>query len=207
MADIQIGYLGTEKKEFMDKKEAHERIRESSEKGGVLVYDYHVQMLVFDPEGRLLVHQRSQDADDNGGLLDKSFGTHLYEGEHPASTIVGKGEDELGRGIVVCSDDSWVRKLREYDKSDLIIAKLLASHPAPSIRTLPDGSTWVEPCYLDLFVGYTSENIADGKADFQFLTQEEITAGTNRPRRFTEDLRALAKEQGSEFVSLEERFG
>lgn len=142
--------------------------------------------LVFDREGKILIHKRSINAKDNQGMWDKSVGGHIAITDR--DTISGASreiaeelytveEEEQGHS----KNSSWINtnkdkiiylgkwnearypnfatnlRLESDEFYSFSFDSRLTSQPIDSMRVLPDGTHIKAKCFVDLYFVVTSE--------------------------------------------------
>ena len=208
MADlIQMKTLGGIPKLPMEKKEAHDLMRQEYESGTPTVKDCHSYGIVINRDGYILLQQRPESASDNGGLYDKSWGSHVNQNDSGVTSAMYKSGRELGVPLAVLDDDKFYAMLTCHpDITDkLAITRRLDFLPRhTSERKLPDGSTWDEPCEATVLLSYYDGNIrippADG-AGLKWYTRETLRDQIGKkPEAFTEDMRTLVAKYYDQLV-------
>ena len=142
--------------------------------------------LIFDREGRILIHKRSINAKDNQGMWDKSVGGHISLNDY--DTITGASR-EIAEELYTCEEaeqghsknDGWtainkdkIIYLGKWKESrypnfatSLVLEpdefysfsfnSRLTAQPIDSMRILPDGTQIKAKCFVDLYFVITSE--------------------------------------------------
>lgn len=142
--------------------------------------------LVFDREGRILIHKRSVNAKDNQGMWDKSVGGHIAITDR--DTITGASREIAEELYTVeeaeqghSKNSSWTSinkdkiiylgkwnearypnfatslRLESDEFYSFNFESRLTSQPIDSMRVLPDGTHIKAKCFVDLYFVVTSE--------------------------------------------------
>ena len=154
-----------------------------------------VQILLFTPEGDLILQKRSQKKDHNQGLIDKTIGGHITFGNSPWFTATSETLQELHvPSFVLPSDEDFLKSYRllhnflahsalvQYiDSKTLPLPKLIKTDFVPVLNKYH--------FYLGIYGGAIKpvEKEASGIILYTFdhLRQEL----RERPRMYTEDLK------------------
>lgn len=142
--------------------------------------------LVFDREGKILIHKRSINAKDNQGMWDKSVGGHIAITDR--DTISGASREIAEELYTVeeaeqghSKNSSWINtnedkiiylgkwnearypnfatnlRLESDEFYSFSFDSRLTSQPIDSMRVLPDGTHIKAKCFVDLYFVVTSE--------------------------------------------------
>lgn len=142
--------------------------------------------LVFDREGKILIHKRSINAKDNQGMWDKSVGGHIAITDR--DTISGASREIAEELYTVeeaeqghSKNSSWINankdkiiylgkwnearypnfatnlRLESDEFYSFSFDSRLTSQPIDSMRVLPDGTHINAKCFVDLYFVVTSE--------------------------------------------------
>jgi 8-oxo-dGTP pyrophosphatase MutT (NUDIX family) len=132
-----------------------------------------VQLLLLDPEGRVLLQRRREDKE-NGGLWDKSVGGHVQAGETFDEALIREANEELfGRAEadrVVLVDDPLARTV---DPRPVRVRRVRLELGLRDIRyaSTPDRPVINVTYHAAMYLGRTALGLAD------FAHQEEELAG------------------------------
>ncbi len=142
--------------------------------------------LVFDREGKILIHKRSINAKDNQGMWDKSVGGHIAITDR--DTISGASREIAEELYTVeeaeqghSKNSSWINtnkdkiiylgkwnearypnfatnlRLESDEFYSFSFDSRLTSQPIDSMRVLPDGTHIKAKCFVDMYFVVTSE--------------------------------------------------
>jgi len=194
----------------MEKKALHLAMQQQYSAGGVEAVKYkdiHAKGIIISRKGLLRLQQRPDDAADNPGLVDTSWGAHIEDQDTEITGAMFESARELGIATTVLPDRLFYTMVENHPKLTEEIAltrEVGYRRRFVSDRVLHDGTVWQEPCELTLFVSYLDGKYLPEEEDggaLKFYSigklRQEIAA---HPERFTGDLRYIVEKWGDELV-------
>ncbi|MBI2572243.1 hypothetical protein HYV86_00120 [Candidatus Woesearchaeota archaeon] len=187
----------------MERDAAHVLLRHESESGDYKHKDHHVQMFLMTPEG-IYIPKRSDQAADNQGQYEMSFGTHQLASDLSLLKTVLRVREELGLDIVEMEYKDWVCDIQ---KGNNIYLRRLAMIPTfLSERVDPDGKSWMNVTHEDLVLGYTYAPLPNVASEHRLYTTDELLKDIQTsPEKFTGDVRKLFMLNHNALRDLEQR--
>lgn len=198
MSEIVPTYLLRDPEEVipMDRADFYaEQIKEFQENGKPTRAVEIIQILLFTPEGEIILQKRSPRKKHNPGLVDKTIGGHVQFGNSALYTAMYETLQELEVPSIVLPDFDEFHKayrlLRDYLKTTSLIYNV-DSRIVPSKKLFSEGEIVISNKY-NLYFGVYGGSIrpADREASgILFSKLEDLKADMEKaPDMYTHDLR------------------
>jgi len=164
-----------------------EQIAEFRRTGRPSRYALIINVLVVDPDGKILLARRPETASHNPGLVDK-IGTHLRPGETPEQAMKRCLNDELGNISIFL--------IQQFSRHDLVVGKLFRLDNG-SVERIEIGNRVDLYCIEVTRLRQPSTNV------MVYSSPSELLAAIGKnPSSFTEELQTLA----NAFAKFMDRF-
>ncbi len=189
----------------MDRKDFYdEQIKAFKETGRPTKAVEIVNIFLFNSHGELIVQKRSFDKNHNPGLLDKSIGGHVENGNTPEYTVMVETIQELQTPSIVLNDqndfDKTIRLLGKYLETVSVICHLKTALYSP-IKII-NGENINIANKMHIYIGVYDGRIRPVDREAKgvlFYSLEELEKEMNQsPETFTNDLHLIMKEYNKE---------
>ncbi len=169
-----------------------------------------VNIFIFNSHGELIIQKRSFDKAHNPGLLDKSIGGHIQNGDTPNYTVMVETIQELQTPSIVLDDNE------DFNKTFLLLGKYLETisiikhfktylySPTKIVDGEPVKIANKIHIYLGVYDGRIRPVDREAKGVLFYSLSELRKEMDSSPQNFTDDLRLILEEYGSEIESFVE---
>ncbi len=211
MAEIINTYLLENPAEMvqMDRKDFYdEQIRIFKETGKPTKAVEVINVLLFNSHGELTVQKRSFEKNHNPGLLDKSIGGHVENGNTPDYTVMVETIQELQTPSIV------LRNQNDFDKTIKLLGKYLETvsvicHLKTEIKTFVKVVNGEDieiankmHLYIGVYDGRTRPVDRESKGVLFYSLPELENEMQKSPSTFTNDLHFIMKEYKKEIYEF-----
>ena len=159
-----------------------------------------VNILIFNSHGELLVQKRSFDKNHNPGLLDKSVGGHMPNGDTPDYTVMVETIQELQTPSIVLKDEADFQKtyklLKKYLETISLIRHLYSGVIQP-IKIINGEEVRIANnahMYIGVYDGRIRPVDREAKGVLLYSLAELEKEMNETPEVFTDDLHLIMRE-------------
>ncbi len=193
----------------MDRKDFYdEQVKNFKENGKPTRAVEVVNVLLFNSHGELIIQKRSFDKNHNPGLLDKSIGGHIENGNTPDYTVMVETIQELQTPSIV------LRNQNDFDKTIKLLGKYLETvsvifHSKTEIKTFVKTINKDEVeiankmhLYIGAYDGRIRPVDRESKGVLFYSLSELENEMQKSPASFTNDLHFIMKEYKKEIYEF-----
>jgi len=159
-----------------------------------------VNILIFNSHGELTIQKRSFEKNHNPGLLDKSIGGHMQNGDTPDYTVMVETIQELQTPSIVLKDESDFQKtyklLKNYLETIALIRHLKTEFVNPTKILDGEKITIANKAhiYMGIYDGRMRPVDREAKGILLYSLSELEKEMNKTPEIFTEDLHLVMRD-------------